>query len=377
MACILEKFSASLNKDISSQTIWEHLDTMYDMAALHEAEIIPFPNYDNEFVLPDNDFGDLMSSRPGSSKRAPSPAARSSTGGEVRGDDCSASKKPEATGGKTGKDDWNAAKVPSAGVKIRRGEGEPASRPGCKSSMGVAPRKSDVGTPNHSASSVSKIKRKHVHGKVKIDSTPSHKSSPASSNAKAQKADTSTTNSQTVPRRKKRKSDKKSDSKSEPRRKKSKSDKKSDSKHQDGMHDKQHKQPLTKAKGKSRTDGSKRKSKNHPRGEPKDGGGANTSAGTKPSKAKKLPRRKSTNTSAGTKPSKAKKLHWHKSEGKDKAEDDNTSAKGSFRQVKEDLQETTPKRKRTSRIDASKSGSSQTTKSRRRGRHQRQDASSV
>ncbi|KAL3172231.1 hypothetical protein MRX96_013209 [Rhipicephalus microplus] len=94
-------------------------------------------------------------------------------------------------------------------------------------------------------------------------------------------------------------------------------------------------------------------------------------------KRKKLPRRKSTNTSAGTKPSKAKKLHWHKSEGKDKAEDDNTSAKGSFRQVKEDLQETTPKRKRTSRIDASKSGSSQTTKSRRRGRHQRQDASSV
>ncbi|KAL3172229.1 hypothetical protein MRX96_013209 [Rhipicephalus microplus] len=128
MACILEKFSASLNKDISSQTIWEHLDTMYDMAALHESEIIPFPNYDNEFVLPDNDFGDLMSSRPGSSKRAPSPAARSSTGGEVRGNDCSASKKPEATGGKTGKDDWNAAKVPSAGVKIRRGEGEPASR---------------------------------------------------------------------------------------------------------------------------------------------------------------------------------------------------------------------------------------------------------
>ncbi|KAH8032452.1 hypothetical protein HPB51_025905 [Rhipicephalus microplus] len=41
-------------------------------------------------------------------------------------------------------------------------------------------------------------------------------------------------------------------------------------------------------------------------------------------------------------------------------------SKGSFRQVKEELQETTPKRKRTSRIDASKSGSSQATKSRRR-----------
>ncbi|KAL3171004.1 hypothetical protein MRX96_013897 [Rhipicephalus microplus] len=112
------------------------------------------------------------------------------------------------------------------------------------------------------------------------------------------------------------------------------------------MHDKQHKQPLTKAKGESRTDDPKGESKDHPRGEPKGGGGANTSAGTKPSKAKELPGRKS--------------------EGKGKAEDDNTSAKGSFRQVKEELQETTPKRKRTSRIDASKSGSSQATKSRRR-----------
>lgn len=335
MACIHEKFSASLNKDISSQTIWDHLDTMYDMAALHESEILPFPNPDNEFVLPDNDFGDLMFKRKEkvsvdkeSSKRALSPAARSSMGGKVRVDDCSASKKPEATGGKTGKGDWNAAKVPNAGGKIRRGEGEAVSRPGCKSSLGVAPRKSDVGTPKHSASSVSKVKPEHAHGKVKNDSTPSHKSSPASSNTKAQKADTNTTNSQSVPRIK------------------SKSDNKSDSKHQDGMHDKQHKQPLTKAKGESRTDDPKGESKDHPRGEPKGGGGANTSAGTKPSKAKELPGRKS--------------------EGKGKAEDDNTSAKGSFRQVKEELQETTPKRKRTSRIDASKSGSSQATKSRRR-----------
>lgn len=343
MACIHEKFSASLNKDISSQTIWDHLDTMYDMAALHESEILPFPNPENEFVLPDNDFGDLLSKRKEkvsvdkeSSKRAPSPAARSSMGGKVRVDDCSASKKPEATGGKTGKGDWNAAKsspIPSAGGKIRRSEAEAASRSGCKSSSGASSRKGDVGTPKHSASSVSKVKPEHAHGKVKNDSTPSLKSSPASSNTKALRADTGNPNNQGVPRMK------------------SKSDTKSDSKYQDGLHDKQHKQPLTKgnAKGESRTDGraeSKAESKDHPRGEPKGGGGVNTSAGTKPSKAKELPGRKS--------------------EGRGKAEDDSTLAKGSFRQVKEEPQETAPKRKRTSRLDTPKSNSPQVTKSRRR-----------
>lgn len=49
----------------------------------HESEILPFPNPENEFGLPDNDFGDLLSKRKEkgsvdkeSSKRAPSPAAR-------------------------------------------------------------------------------------------------------------------------------------------------------------------------------------------------------------------------------------------------------------------------------------------------------------
>jgi hypothetical protein len=34
MACILEKFRNSINKDITSKVIWDHLDTMYDMQAL-------------------------------------------------------------------------------------------------------------------------------------------------------------------------------------------------------------------------------------------------------------------------------------------------------------------------------------------------------
>jgi len=34
MACIYEKFRNSVNKDITSKVIWDHLDTMYDMQAL-------------------------------------------------------------------------------------------------------------------------------------------------------------------------------------------------------------------------------------------------------------------------------------------------------------------------------------------------------
>uniref|UniRef100_T1J096 MRG-binding protein n=1 Tax=Strigamia maritima TaxID=126957 RepID=T1J096_STRMM len=60
MACILNKFRHALRKDIGSQQIWDHLETMYDMSALHESEIVPFPNDELEFVLPEREFGLLL-----------------------------------------------------------------------------------------------------------------------------------------------------------------------------------------------------------------------------------------------------------------------------------------------------------------------------
>lgn len=60
MACVLEKFRNSIQKDVASQQIWDHLESMYDMAALHESEIVPFPNEELEFALPDSDFGNLL-----------------------------------------------------------------------------------------------------------------------------------------------------------------------------------------------------------------------------------------------------------------------------------------------------------------------------
>ncbi|XP_045762165.1 MRG/MORF4L-binding protein [Maniola jurtina] len=60
MACIWEKLSNSITKEISTHDIWRHLDTLYDMTMLDDTEPIPFPNHETAFSLPENDFGALM-----------------------------------------------------------------------------------------------------------------------------------------------------------------------------------------------------------------------------------------------------------------------------------------------------------------------------
>ncbi|XP_078274727.1 LOW QUALITY PROTEIN: MRG/MORF4L-binding protein [Rhinoraja longicauda] len=54
MICIRDKFSQNIGRQISSKIVWEHLNVMYDMQALHESEILPFPNGERNFVLPDD-----------------------------------------------------------------------------------------------------------------------------------------------------------------------------------------------------------------------------------------------------------------------------------------------------------------------------------
>ncbi|XP_036387367.1 MRG/MORF4L-binding protein-like isoform X2 [Megalops cyprinoides] len=53
MICIRDKFSQNIGRQVSSKVIWDHLTTMYDMQALHESEILPFPNSEKAFVLPE------------------------------------------------------------------------------------------------------------------------------------------------------------------------------------------------------------------------------------------------------------------------------------------------------------------------------------
>ncbi|KAL0812038.1 hypothetical protein ABMA28_009432 [Loxostege sticticalis] len=60
MACIWEKLSNSITKEISTQDIWKHLESLYDLSMLDDTERIPFPNHEMNFSLPDSEFGSLM-----------------------------------------------------------------------------------------------------------------------------------------------------------------------------------------------------------------------------------------------------------------------------------------------------------------------------
>lgn len=60
MACIWEKLTNSLNKDITTEDIWKHLESLYDIPLLDYTEPIPFPNQEVHFSLPDNEFAVLV-----------------------------------------------------------------------------------------------------------------------------------------------------------------------------------------------------------------------------------------------------------------------------------------------------------------------------
>ncbi|XP_037298523.1 MRG/MORF4L-binding protein isoform X2 [Manduca sexta] len=60
MACICEKLSNSITKDISTKDIWKHLETLYDVSMLDDTEPIPFPNHEIPFSLPESEFGAMM-----------------------------------------------------------------------------------------------------------------------------------------------------------------------------------------------------------------------------------------------------------------------------------------------------------------------------
>lgn len=60
MACIWEKLSNSITKEISTHDIWKHLESLYDISMLDDTERIPFPNQETNFSLPENEFGALI-----------------------------------------------------------------------------------------------------------------------------------------------------------------------------------------------------------------------------------------------------------------------------------------------------------------------------
>lgn len=61
MALIVSKLQDYF--DISSDKIWAHLDTMYNMESLDDMDSLPFPNDEQDFYLPDNEFGNLKAKK--------------------------------------------------------------------------------------------------------------------------------------------------------------------------------------------------------------------------------------------------------------------------------------------------------------------------
>lgn len=61
MACIADRLSRSLNRDIPAEQIWAHLRTLYNLDVLDEMEPLPFPNEQKDFTLPETEFSALMS----------------------------------------------------------------------------------------------------------------------------------------------------------------------------------------------------------------------------------------------------------------------------------------------------------------------------
>ncbi|XP_069740601.1 MRG/MORF4L-binding protein isoform X2 [Narcine bancroftii] len=64
MICIRDKFSQNIGRQIASKIVWEHLNVMYDMQALHESEILPFPNGERNFVLPEDIIHEVKEDSP-------------------------------------------------------------------------------------------------------------------------------------------------------------------------------------------------------------------------------------------------------------------------------------------------------------------------
>jgi MRG-binding protein len=88
MVCIVDRLSKTMNRKISSDQIWKHLKTMYNLKALDDLEPLPFPNEETNFNLPpdlqklkrsESEDGEGSSKDSDSRRATPKPVAPKST----------------------------------------------------------------------------------------------------------------------------------------------------------------------------------------------------------------------------------------------------------------------------------------------------------
>ncbi|XP_001663179.2 MRG/MORF4L-binding protein [Aedes aegypti] len=60
IACITERLSKALNWEVTSDMVWSHLRTMYNLKALDDQEQLSLPNEESDFSLPEAEFSSVM-----------------------------------------------------------------------------------------------------------------------------------------------------------------------------------------------------------------------------------------------------------------------------------------------------------------------------
>lgn len=63
MACICERLSKALKREISPDTVWAHLRTLYNLDVLDQMERLPFVEEQVEFSLPESEFSALITKK--------------------------------------------------------------------------------------------------------------------------------------------------------------------------------------------------------------------------------------------------------------------------------------------------------------------------
>lgn len=81
MACIADRLSKNLQRDVPAEAIWAHLRTMYNLDVLDELEPLPFPNEEREFSLPETEFSALLSKKRAESEEKQRLSSVDSSGG--------------------------------------------------------------------------------------------------------------------------------------------------------------------------------------------------------------------------------------------------------------------------------------------------------
>lgn len=135
MVCIVDRLSKTLNRKISSDQIWKHLKTMYNLKALDDLEPLPFPNEESNFNLPpdlqnklkrsESEDGEGSSKDSDSRRATPKPTAIKSTQSiierkSLKSESSESRIHPKRTRGSLSAESGSPASTPPPSTKRRR-----------------------------------------------------------------------------------------------------------------------------------------------------------------------------------------------------------------------------------------------------------------